>query len=68
MNDMITASIFLVFFMPLSGLVSAKPQYDRVIHGQPFTTLFNLGRALKSSATLTEVRCCDGKIIQPFET
>ena len=26
------------------------------------------GRALKSSATLTEVRCCDGKIIQPFET
>ncbi len=42
MNDMIAASIFLVFFMPLSGLVSAKPQYDRVIHGQPFTTSFNL--------------------------
>ncbi len=25
-------------------------------------------RALKSSATRTEVRWCDGKIIQPFET
>ena len=51
-----------------SGCQTYPTQIASVTDGRLVFTSSKGGRALKSSATLTEVRCCDGKIIQPFET